>query len=1579
MCDHRNSLTRLRNFDQCTAINLSAVLDRCTCSFPVHCPSLLSLAYKLIQSGLLLLAVVLFDPLAPALANTAGACGSDVTATPCSVNGASPEGSTPDPASSESVRQAPASAGNPINLITGNKYQKHVDYQSPASHLSWQRHYNSSNSAYDFGMGRGWAATFLASLQYRNRGGAALVQGNGRRINFREPTTVNDADGTDRLVWKAFAPSDGTLHIDGKYTLWSLPDGRQLKFKDQFLVNIDFPGPATLKIYYVDNRIDSVTDENSSQLRFDYYPDHATLPIYIEPNDETNPHDAIAINAAPARLRRLTLPNGLVIEYNYDLRGNLIRVRYPDSTERIYHYENTDYPSHLTGLIDRRGQPLATWDYNEEGYAILSEKADGVERVDLTFSQPTTIGGIGTTSVTNSLGEQSTYTWQRYPDAGHALILAATGASCATCPPTDYSYNYNDQFQLTDAKRGDGSGLRWEYDALGRTTASYRIGTDGSERLIREQVYEAHDIADVRSFSHRPIIIRYPSVSTNESERHEVLIDYNDDGLPNQLTERGFAPIVQATAVTSDSLQAYRPPAVVGYEPIERITSFSYDDGRLTSIDGPRTDVADTVTFGYGSADDDSDNNNAIGRLIEVRLPSGERIHLTRYNTDGQATEIKHNNSSLYQLTYDDNRRLITVSHQGNTQQYHYDAEGNTIGFTDAYGRHTRIDYDTAGRMNRLIDDIGQELHWVHNTESRRTEERILGFNGEEITNLKLFYDAFGQITSRTQELTNYSTGSLISQTTEFTHDATGRLIAAANTESARQLDYNWNPFGELLAVATPFTEVTDSGYNNIKSEASFTYDNKGRVTSVTDARENITTYLLDDFGRPVTEHNPDTGTTHFKHDSSDNIIARTTAGGDTTTYSHDAANRLLTQSSRDGTTRLTYHPTNGRLVATTNPVTSETFEYDNEGQITEHTREIDGRQFTTTYDYDERGRLSDKGLPNGALLRYHYHSSPGANAGQLRAITRGAWLGLIQETLIGEIDQDTRDGLTRHISHNGSVTEKRFHPNGSLQSINISNGLRLAYEFDDNGQISEIDKDGVLSKFNYLNGHLTRATTGQGNYSYRYDSLGNRTQKISRETSGKPENQNYRYPRLGQGNRLLAINESAYDYNTDGTPKQANRYRYEYNIDQRPIKVYEGDVLLAEYSYNSFGERIKKVLYTDNGTHVIYFLYDNHQLSTEIDAQEHTPIREQYRQTIYLGRAPVAYLQGSEIYTVQSDHLGTPHRVSDSNQETLWAANYTPFGEAIITTEHITFKHRFPGQYFDTETQTHYNYFRDYDPATGRYLTSDPIGLGGGLNTYMYSFADPVSLSDPWGLRVILIDRDLKGVPVGRHQFLVIIPDNPSDFEGRIFNLGNNIDFRLSDVGNGELGFVIGAQDQNDRLIAEAFNDADTTATTQFFNPESKPWYGWGNLSPNATACTIPQGASGLVDDTATINALLTNIANYNNNESRLKIPYPTVGQTVSTSFTASKGYVNSNSWALSVLDSLGIVPNKTNMPGADLMNANRIDPDYFAANPSLNDLTAENSDTDHDGILDAIDRDDDNDGVPDDQDNFIRDPNRQ
>ena len=71
----------------------------------------------------------------------------------------------------------------------------------------------------------------------------------------------------------------------------------------------------------------------------------------------------------------------------------------------------------------------------------------------------------------------------------------------------------------------------------------------------------------------------------------------------------------------------------------------------------------------------------------------------------------------------------------------------------------------------------------------------------------------------------------------------------------------------------------------------------------------------------------------------------------------------------------------------------------------------------------------------------------------------------------------------------------------------------------------------------------------------------------------------------------------------------------------------------------------------------------------------------------------------------------------------------------------------RLPGQYFDKETNLHYNYYRDYDPNIGGYKESDLIGLEGGLNTYAYVRGNPMTYFDPDGLEVRFICRPLRGL----------------------------------------------------------------------------------------------------------------------------------------------------------------------------------------------------------------------------------------
>src|SRR5210317_2542535 len=95
---------------------------------------------------------------------------------------------------------------------------------------------------------------------------------------------------------------------------------------------------------------------------------------------------------------------------------------------------------------------------------------------------------------------------------------------------------------------------------------------------------------------------------------------------------------------------------------------------------------------------------------------------------------------------------------------------------------------------------------------------------------------------------------------------------------------------------------------------------------------------------------------------------------------------------------------------------------------------------------------------------------------------------------------------------------------------------------------------------------------------------------------------------------------------------------------------------------------------------------------------------------------------------------------MTGQNGYVVWQATYDPFGKAMVNEDvdgdgnTVTLNVRFPGQYYDAESGLHYNYFRYYDPSTGRYITSDPIGLAGGLNTYGYVGGNPLRYTDPTG-----------------------------------------------------------------------------------------------------------------------------------------------------------------------------------------------------------------------------------------------------
>ncbi|MBU3056275.1 RHS repeat-associated core domain-containing protein, partial [Pseudomonas indica] len=197
----------------------------------------------------------------------------------------------------------------------------------------------------------------------------------------------------------------------------------------------------------------------------------------------------------------------------------------------------------------------------------------------------------------------------------------------------------------------------------------------------------------------------------------------------------------------------------------------------------------------------------------------------------------------------------------------------------------------------------------------------------------------------------------------------------------------------------------------------------------------------------------------------------------------------------------------------------------------------------------------------------------------------------------------------------------------------------------------------------------------------------------------------------------------------------------------------------------------------------------------------------------------------------LHADHLNTPRLATDANQRLLWSWNSDAFGVGPanpdvdgdgITTD---IPLRFPGQLYDAHSALHYNYFRDYDPETGRYVESDPIGLRGGLNTYGYVYGNPLKHSDPKGLFAVLGYCFVPGVGWAACA---------SAAEAAVS--------ACAYVGTAAAGFLFGGY-----LANEASQDGDDTPPAKS-PPRGRPWTGepGSTTEPNAGGDSRRYGNDG-------------------------------------------------------------------------------------------------------------------------------------
>lgn len=220
-----------------------------------------------------------------------------------------------------------------------------------------------------------------------------------------------------------------------------------------------------------------------------------------------------------------------------------------------------------------------------------------------------------------------------------------------------------------------------------------------------------------------------------------------------------------------------------------------------------------------------------------------------------------------------------------------------------------------------------------------------------------------------------------------------------------------------------------------------------------------------------------------------------------------------------------------------------------------------------------------------------------------------------------------------------------------------------------------------------------------------------------------------------GAGDRLERRGESQYYYDGNGRLiKKVEPGTVELKVwlfswdaeDQlRSVTTPNGEVW--EYQYDALGRRIVK----QGPEQTIRLVWDGDVVAHEVENEA----VKSYWVFDPEGFAPLAKIQNEQLYSVICDHLGTPKELLDKQGRVVWAVSYRAWGTIDqIGVEEVDCPIRFPGQWADAESGLYYNRFRFYDPENGRFVSSDPIRLLGGLNCYLY-INNPIKWVDPIGL----------------------------------------------------------------------------------------------------------------------------------------------------------------------------------------------------------------------------------------------------
>jgi RHS repeat-associated protein len=767
-------------------------------------------------------------------------------------------------------------------------------------------------------------------------------------------------------------------------------------------------------------------------------------------------------------------------------------------------------------------------------------------------------------------------------------------------------------------------------------------------------------------------------------------------------------PVTQVTSPNGRYIQFFYDSfnrIVSAVDNAGRTTSYAYDNlSRLTSAtdaDGHTEKYSYDPTTNNMSVVTDKRGNTATqntydpnGRVSQQQLADGSLWKFSYVlNTAGNVTQATVTDPRGYQRQHTFNSYgypTQTILALGKPEQQTitttYNASNSPLQVTDALGRQTVYGYDAFGDLTSITAIAG---------------------TASAITYQMTYDPTFHQLTGVTDPL---------GHTTAITIGASGNTVAVSdalgNTTSAV-----YNPQGLVTSTIDPLGNATQIGYGTagnismvtdpLNRKTQFGQDELGRLIGIIDPLGNSTQFSIDAMDRLTSTINAIGGTTKLTYDQNGNVLTVTDPKNVVQTFTYDKRNRRQTYKDPAGkietynydgmsnltskidrknqTTSITYDGINRPTLITFQDASTIAITWDGGNRPTKF---VDSANGTISRVYNLLDRLIQETTPQG-VVNYTYD-----NASRRQTMTVAG-----QATINYTFDNDNR--LTQ-VQQGSTVLGFGFDAAGRRTTITLPNTIVGTFGFDNANELTSIS---------YAKGSTTIGTLGYG-----YDLGSRRTSETGTLAGFVPPTA---VPSLAYDgtNRLTTLGGTALSYDANGNITNFGSTTYTWNARNQLTATSGGG---ATFAYDALGRRVSA---TVNGVTTPY-LYDGQN-----------PAMVSSNQLLAGSGLDEIYAQISSSGTTSYLRDGVNNTVADTNSSAATTANYlySPYGDTASTGTPST-QLQYTGRENDGATGLYYYRARYYSPQLGRFISEDPLGLGGGANFYAYVNGNPISYRDSSG-----------------------------------------------------------------------------------------------------------------------------------------------------------------------------------------------------------------------------------------------------